>query len=113
MAFDLTYLIIGSALLVANFGDGRINAFDPKTGRFLGQLSDADGRPIINVGIWGMTFGNGAGGTRPDTLYFAAGINNENDGLLGAISGTADSAHRDDGPLFVGHPRHRHAAKRK
>jgi uncharacterized protein (TIGR03118 family) len=75
-----------NALLVGNFGDGRINAFDMKTGKFLGQLADAGGHPITNVGIWGMTFGNGAGGTRTNTLYFAAGINNENDGLLGAIS---------------------------
>jgi uncharacterized protein (TIGR03118 family) len=75
-----------NALLVGNFGDGRINAFDLTTGGFLGQLSDADGRPITNVGIWGMTFGNGAGGTRTDTLYFVAGINGEQDGLFGAIS---------------------------
>jgi uncharacterized protein (TIGR03118 family) len=76
----------GNALLVGNFGDGRINAFDPNTGKFLGQLSDAGGRPITDVGIWGMTFGNGAGGTDPNTLYFAAGINGEKDGLLAAIS---------------------------
>jgi uncharacterized protein (TIGR03118 family) len=75
-----------NALLVGNFGDGRINAFDLKTGNFLGTLSDAAGRPIINVGIWGMTFGNGAGGTDKNTLYFAAGINGENDGLFGSIS---------------------------
>jgi uncharacterized protein (TIGR03118 family) len=75
-----------NALLVGNFGDGRINAFDLKTGRFLGQLVDAGGHPIANVGIWGMTFGNGAGGTRANTLYFVAGINGEKDGLFGAIS---------------------------
>ncbi len=74
------------ALLVGNFGDGRINAFDLSTGRFLGQLSDAGGHPIANPGIWGMTFGNGASGTRKNTLYFVAGINAEKDGLLGAIS---------------------------
>jgi hypothetical protein len=70
---------------VGNFGDGRINAFDPKTGQFLGQLSDAAGNPITNVGIWGMTFGNGAGGTRTNTLYFAAGLNQDNDGLFASI----------------------------
>jgi uncharacterized protein (TIGR03118 family) len=79
----------GGALLVGNFGDGRINAFDVKTGKFLGQLSDAAGRPLVNVGIWGMTFGNGAGGTRTNTLYFAAGINGENDGLFASISPAA------------------------
>jgi uncharacterized protein (TIGR03118 family) len=75
----------GNDLLVANFGDGRINVFNPTTGQFLGQLSDAAGRPITNVGIWGITFGNGAGGTQKDTLYFAAGINGENDGLFASI----------------------------
>jgi uncharacterized protein (TIGR03118 family) len=74
-----------NALLVGNFGDGRILAFDPKTRAFLGQLSDAAGHPLVNVGIWGMTFGNGAGGTRTNTLYFAAGINGENDGLFASI----------------------------
>src|SRR5262249_50805476 len=73
-------------LLLGHFGDGRINAFDLKTGRFLGQLSDAAGHPLTNPGIWGMTFGNGAGGTRTNTLYFVAGINGENDGLFASIS---------------------------
>src|SRR5262249_20732255 len=75
-----------NALLVGNFGDGRINAFDLKTGKFLGQLSDAAGRPITNAGIWGITFGNGAGGTHTNTLYFVAGINAEHDGLFASIS---------------------------
>jgi uncharacterized protein (TIGR03118 family) len=91
------------ALLVGNFGDGRILAFDLKTGSFLGPLSDAAGRPIINVGIWGMTFGNGAGGTRTNTLYFAAGINGENDGLFGSIS-LANPGDKDgDGGRDRGH----------
>jgi uncharacterized protein (TIGR03118 family) len=75
-----------NALLVGNFGDGRINAFDLHTGKFLGQLADAGGHPIANPGIWAMTFGNGAGGTHTNTLYFAAGINHEQDGLLGSIT---------------------------
>ena len=97
-----------NALLVANFGDGRINAFDSKTGEFLGQLSDAAGHPIANVGIWGITFGNGAGGTRKNTLYFAAGINNENDGLLGAISGPDSERGDGVGVPVSGHLQHRH-----
>jgi uncharacterized protein (TIGR03118 family) len=75
-----------NALLVGNFGDGRINAFDASTGQLLGQLADANSQPITDVGIWGMTFGNGARGTKTNTLYFAAGINGEQDGLLGSIS---------------------------
>jgi uncharacterized protein (TIGR03118 family) len=95
-----------NALLVGNFGDGRINAFDPKTGQFLGQISDAAGRPITNVGIWGMTFGNGAGGTRTNTLYFAAGINGENDGLFGSIS--LANPHDRDGDHDHDRPRDDH-----
>jgi uncharacterized protein (TIGR03118 family) len=83
-----------NALLVGNFGDGRINAFDSNTGVRLGEISDANNQPITNVGIWGITFGNGAGGTRTDTLYFAAGINDEKDGLFGAIS-PAQSSNRN------------------
>jgi uncharacterized protein (TIGR03118 family) len=93
----------GNALLVGNFGDGRISAFDLKTGKLLGQLSDAAGRPLVNVGIWGMTFANGAGGTRTDTLYFAAGINGENDGLFASIS-LASSGDQDGGRHRVPHP---------
>jgi uncharacterized protein (TIGR03118 family) len=99
----------GNALLVGNFGDGRINAFDLKTGKFLGQLSDAAGRPITNVGLWGMTFGNGAGGTRTDTLYFAAGIHGENDGLFGAIRLAAPR--HGDGDGEHGRGRDSHADK--
>jgi uncharacterized protein (TIGR03118 family) len=100
--------IFSNALLVGNFGDGRINAFDLKTGRFLGQLSDANGRPITNVGIWGMTFGNGAGGTKTNTLYFAAGINGENDGLFASISLAGPANRTSDGDR----DRHHHARVR-
>jgi uncharacterized protein (TIGR03118 family) len=74
-----------SALLVGNFGDGHILAFDPNTGSFLGQLSDAKGKPLAIEGLWGLAFGNGntAGPTNP--LFFAAGINDEADGLFGSI----------------------------
>jgi uncharacterized protein (TIGR03118 family) len=72
-------------LLVGNFGDGHINAFDPDTGAFLGQLRDQDGNPIAINGLWGIAFGNGAlaGGT--NELFFASGLNDEADGLFGKI----------------------------
>ena len=80
----------GGALLVGNFGDGRINAFDPVTGDFLGQLSDSSGNPITIHGLWGLRFGNGGNGGDPNTLYFAAGIPGpgavEDHGLFGSIS---------------------------
>lgn len=75
----------GGALLVGNEGDGHISAFDPVTGQFLGQLLDAQGNPIANPGLWGLTFGNGGSGGDPSVLYFTAGIANEQEGLFGSI----------------------------
>src|SRR5205823_5620933 len=49
----------GGALLVGNNGDGRINAYDPESGDFLGQLTQDDGVPIIIPNLWALLFGNG------------------------------------------------------
>jgi len=73
------------ALLVGNEDDGHISAFDATTGKFLGQLLDKDGNPLANTGLWGLQFGNGGNGGKTNTLYFAAGINGEQDGLFGAV----------------------------
>jgi uncharacterized protein (TIGR03118 family) len=71
-------------LLVGNFGDGTINAFDPLTDAFEGQLKNAKG--VISIsGLWGIGFGNGANAGPVNALYFAAGINGEEDGLFGRI----------------------------
>jgi uncharacterized protein (TIGR03118 family) len=81
----------GNALLVGNFGDGVINAYDPATGDFLGALNDVDGKPIVNLGLWALQFGNGAAGGDKNTLYFTAGIPGpegqeiESHGLFGTI----------------------------
>jgi uncharacterized protein (TIGR03118 family) len=72
------------ALLVGNFGDGRINAYDPTTGAFLGRLRHEDGSPIEIEGLWALRFGNGVTGN-PTTLLFTAGIDDEAHGLFGAI----------------------------
>lgn len=72
-------------LLVGNFGDGAINAFDPATGMNLGALKNTDGNPIAINGLWGLILGDGAAGT-PQTLFFTAGIGDESHGLLGAIN---------------------------
>jgi len=78
------------ALLVGNFGNGKINAFDPATGNLLGTLQDPAGNPITIQGLWGLLFGNGGGGGDTRTLYFSAGIPGTNSiedhGLLGSIS---------------------------
>lgn len=76
----------GGALLVGNFGDGVINAFDPTLGTLLGTLLDGTGSPIVNDGLWGLRFGNGGNGGRLDTLYFTAGLNDEKNGLFGSIA---------------------------
>ncbi len=72
-------------LLVGNFGDGRINAFDPATGAWLGALGDGNGMPIAVAGLWGIAFGNGINGQPTNTLFFAAGPNDEQDGVYGRI----------------------------
>lgn len=70
-------------LLVGNFGDGRINAFDPQTGAFRGTLTDSAGQPVVIPQLWGLTFGNDDDAGTSDTLYFAAGIGDERHGLFG------------------------------
>jgi uncharacterized protein (TIGR03118 family) len=75
----------GGDLLVGNFGDGVINAFDPNTFADKGSLQNAQGTPIANTGLWEIVFGTSTLGD-PNTLYFAAGINGAKDGLFGSIA---------------------------
>ena len=76
-------------ILIGNFDDGKINAFDPKKGHWLGELSGPDGKPLVNDGLWALTFGGAknSDGTNssPGTLFFSAGLNDETDGLFGRI----------------------------
>ena len=72
-------------ILIGNFGDGTINAFDLTSGTFLGQVKDTVGKAIINPGLWALAFRPDGVGS-PDTLYFTAGSSNEDHGLFGAIS---------------------------
>jgi uncharacterized protein (TIGR03118 family) len=73
------------ALLIGNFGDGRINAFNPTTGAFLGTLNDEAGNPVEIDDLWALNFGNGVGGGDTGTLYFAAGYDDEHHGLFGSL----------------------------
>ena len=73
-------------LLVGNFGDGTINAFDPNSGALLGTLQDSSGSTIKIGGLWALSFGNGSSGGDKDTLYFTAGSGGEQHGLIGSIS---------------------------
>lgn len=82
-------------LLVANFGDGRITAYDAMTGAQVGQLPAASGAPLVISGLWGMAFGNDASAGKSNQLYFTAGPLGETHGLLGVIS---------FGPISTGPP---------
>jgi len=75
----------GGDLLVGDFGDGTINAYDPTTFAFEGQLLDQQGSPISIDGLWDLGFGNGGSAGLKDSLYFTAGLNDEADGLFGFL----------------------------
>jgi hypothetical protein len=85
---------LAGALLVANFGDGTIAAYDVATGADLGYVKDPKGDPVVIDGIWGLTFGNGVSLGDSNALYFTAGPDEERDGLFGSLrfglSGDAD-----------------------
>jgi uncharacterized protein (TIGR03118 family) len=83
---------LGGDLLVGNFGDGTISAFDPVTGAFAGVITTIAGAPIVNSGLWGISFHAAGAGFDPNTLYFNAGINNEANGLFGTIQPTPEPA---------------------
>jgi uncharacterized protein (TIGR03437 family) len=74
---------------VGNFGDGHINAFDPKTGNLIATMQDATGKPVTIQGLWALAFGNGASAGDAKYLYFTAGIYNGDTqvhGLLGSLA---------------------------
>jgi uncharacterized protein (TIGR03118 family) len=78
--------VFSHALLVGNFGDGTIAAFNPFTGGFLGNVLNPDGTTLAIKGLWGLSFGNGGASGPGNALFFTAGPNNENDGLFGLLA---------------------------
>ncbi len=72
-------------LLVGNFGDGRINAYDLSSGEFRGQLRGSDSKPLVIQGLWGRAFGNGVLDQPTGTLFFTAGPDDESHGIYGRI----------------------------
>jgi uncharacterized protein (TIGR03118 family) len=76
------------ALLVGNFGDGRITAIDVKAMKVLGQLMMAPSMPVEIDGLWGIAFGDGVSNARAG-LYFAAGPDDEMHGMFGVITAPA------------------------
>src|SRR6267154_3953901 len=75
-ATPATFGAFPNAILVGNFGDGNIDAFDT-TGTFLGQLTDTSNHALANPGLWDMTFGGGGPSGDTGTLYLTAGGSNQ------------------------------------
>lgn len=86
--------IFGGALLVGNFGDGSpsIQAYNPATGAFLGTLQNEAGVGITIDELWALQFGDGGNGGELNTLYFTAGIGDEEHGLFGKLNPTTATA---------------------
>jgi uncharacterized protein (TIGR03118 family) len=79
-----------NALLVGNFGDGRVNAFDLLSGEYMGTLQDAGGNDLVLEGLWALQVGNGRNGGDSNTVYFTAGTSAggrlEDHGLFGSFA---------------------------
>ena len=89
-----------NALFVGNFGDGAINAFDFDSGAFLGRASDASGHPITIPGVWALQFGLGLPNAS-STIFFNAGIDDEQHGLFGKLTVNSSSLPPPQGPMMV------------
>jgi uncharacterized protein (TIGR03118 family) len=79
-----TFGTFAGDLLVGNFGDGRIHAFDPSTGDLVGTLQNHRGQDIVIDGLWGLLVGDAAAGGS-GSVWFSAGPDDEAHGLLGLI----------------------------
>lgn len=76
-------------LLVGNFGDGHIHAFDAAHGWWLGGVRDPDGEPVVINKLWALQVGNGGNGGLATAVYFTAGIFDEAHGLFGSLTTAA------------------------
>jgi uncharacterized protein (TIGR03118 family) len=81
-------------ILIGNFGDGLVNAFDPNTGQLLGSLKDGNGNPITIMDLHSMIFGDGSVGSA-NTLYLTAGLAGGTNGLFASITVNASGARPD------------------
>lgn len=91
-----TFGAFPGALLIGNFGDGTINAFNLTTGAFLGQLKDTNGAVITNLSLWELLFDPSGRTGDPNTLYISAGLANEKHGLFAAITPNTNPASTPD-----------------
>jgi uncharacterized protein (TIGR03118 family) len=76
----------GNDLLIGNFGNGEILAYDATTDLFLGTINGANGQPLVNSFLWALETRAPGSGFDPNAVYFSAGINNQADGLFGRIN---------------------------
>ncbi len=76
---------LSNAVLIGNFGDGKINAFATVTGAFVGAVTDSNGAAFAQPGLWGIAFGNDTGNQPHNTLFFSAGTNEGTNGEFGRI----------------------------
>jgi len=83
---------VSNMLLVGNFGDGKINAFDPSSGAFVAAVADGTGAAFSVPGVWGIAFGNDASNQPHNALFYAAGTNDEKNGDYGRIDVNASSS---------------------
>jgi uncharacterized protein (TIGR03118 family) len=75
-----------NAILVGNFGSGKIAVFNGFTYKFMGFVRNPDDSVMTIDGLWAIAFGNNATAGPATTLFFTAGINEEEDGLFGTIT---------------------------
>ncbi|HZV60606.1 MAG TPA: TIGR03118 family protein [Candidatus Eremiobacteraceae bacterium] len=83
-------------LLVGNFRNGWIDAFNPLTGKFMGLLLQQNSKHPVKIdGLWALVFGNDSNNAPATTLYFTAGPDKEKNGLFGTL--TPDPNEQGDG----------------
>lgn len=84
--------VFAHRILIGNFGDGTINAFNAVTGKHEGTLLDQNGNLLTIDGLWALSFGNDTNAGAALKLFFTAGPNDESNGLLGNITPVASES---------------------
>ncbi len=83
-------------LLIGNFRGGTVAAFNPRTGRFIGNVLNAGGSTVNIDGLWSLAFGNGGASSPGSTLFFTVGPDNESSGLFGTLTPVTRELQEDD-----------------
>ena len=79
--------VFNHRLIIGNFGNGGIHAFDPITGKLVGTLFDANGDELLIDGLWALGFGGGTANSGPaNAMFFTAGPDEEGHGLFGMLT---------------------------